>query len=192
MNIASATTRTLLLDAGGMPVRWAEWMEAVTILASGESAWTYGEPIAIARGGTRVDGKRSLIEIPPVLAKRGAHDSDLFGRTPKLENVLLFARDRHLCLYCGERFYRHQLSRDHVTPRCQGGRDVWENTATACRRCNHRKGGLTPEQAGMRLLAVPYAPNHAEGLILAGRRVLADQMLFLERHVPASRRGLTA
>lgn len=42
----------------------------------------------------------------------------------------------------------------------------------------------------MRLLAVPYAPNHAEGLILAGRRVLADQMLFLEKHVPASRRAV--
>lgn len=190
MNIASATTRTLLLDAGGMPVRWAEWTEAVTILASGESAWTYGDPIAIARGGTRADGARSLVEIPPVLAKRGTHDPSLFGRAPKLGNALLFARDRHVCLYCGERFHRHHLSRDHITPTCQGGLDVWTNTATACLRCNHRKGGRTPEQAGMRLLAVPYAPNHAEGLILAGRRVLADQMLFLEKHVPASRRAV--
>lgn len=192
MNIASAAIRILLLDAGGMPVRWAEWTEAVTILASGESAWTYGEPIAIARGGTRADGARSLIEIPPVLAKRGVHDPDLFGRTPKLDNAMLFARDRHLCLYCGERFHWHQLSRDHVIPRCLGGQDAWENVVTACRRCNHHKGGRSPEQAGLRLLAVPYAPSHAEGLILAGRRVLIDQMLFLEKHVPASRRAMVA
>lgn len=148
MNIASATTRTLLLDAGGMPVRWAEWTEAVTILASGESAWTYGDPIAIARGGTRADGARSLVEIPPVLAKRGTHDPSLFGRAPKLGNALLFARDRHVCLYCGERFHRHHLSRDHITPTCQGGLDVWTTPPRpACAATTERVAARQNRQA---------------------------------------------
>ena len=50
------------------------------------------------------------------------------------------------------------------------------------------KDARTPEQAGMPLLAVPYAPSHAEALIMANRRILADQMAFLETRVPRRRR----
>jgi len=45
--------------------------------------------------------------------------------------------------------------------------------------CNHKKADRTPEEAGMKLLAVPYTPNLAEYLILSNRRILADQMEFL-------------
>ena len=36
---------------------------------------------------------------------------------------------------------------------------------------------------GMRLLAVPYVPNRAEGLILGNREILGDQMEFLHEFV---------
>jgi hypothetical protein len=52
--------------------------------------------------------------------------------------------------------------------------------------CNHRKGGKTPEQSGMQLLAIPFTPNHAEYVYLQGKRVLADQMDFLRAHFPRS------
>jgi hypothetical protein len=39
----------------------------------------------------------------------------------------------------------------------------------------------------MRLLAVPYAPNRAEGLILENKNILGDQMEFLKGH--ASKRN---
>ena len=38
---------------------------------------------------------------------------------------------------------------------------------------------MTPEQSGMKLLAVPYTPNQYEFLYLTGRRILADQMDYL-------------
>ena len=38
------------------------------------------------------------------------------------------------------------------------------------------------DECGMRLLAVPYAPNRAEGLILENRHILGDQMEFLKGH----------
>ena len=50
--------------------------------------------------------------------------------------------------------------------------------------CNRFKDDRTPEQAGMTLLALPYEPNLAEWLILANRRILADQQAFLERLAP--------
>ena len=50
---------------------------------------------------------------------------------------------------------------------------------TACRACNQRKDDRTLQELGWTLLALPYEPNRAEGLILANRRILADQMAFL-------------
>jgi 5-methylcytosine-specific restriction endonuclease McrA len=67
-----------------------------------------------------------------------------------------------------------------VVPRAHGGADVRENVATACGPCNLRKGSRTPEQARMPLLAVPYAPDTAEWLLLSNRRILIDQVRFLQ------------
>jgi hypothetical protein len=89
-------------------------------------------------------------------------------------------------MYCGERFPSSQLSRDHVRPLSQGGRDTWTNVVTACRRCNNHKAWRTPEQAGMQLIAVPFKPTYAEYIYLKGRRVLADQMEYLLAHFPRS------
>jgi hypothetical protein len=106
--------------------------------------------------------------------------------TPPLSNRTLFQRDDHLCLYCGDRFGHRSLSRDHVTPISQGGHNQWTNVVTACTRCNNHKAGRTPEQAGMELLAIPFAPTHAEYIYLQGRNVMADQMEFLRAHFPRS------
>ena len=64
-------------------------------------------------------------------------------------------------------------------PVSKGGRDIWTNVVTSCRRCNNRKADRLPEAAGMELLAVPFAPNKYEFLYLSNHNVLADQMEFL-------------
>lgn len=58
----------------------------------------------------------------------------------------VYARDGKRCRYCGS---TDRLSIDHLIPRCQGGTDHESNLVVACRTCNSRKGGRTPEQAGM-------------------------------------------
>ena len=73
---------------------------------------------------------------------------------------------------------------DQIRPISQGGTDIWQNVVAACRRCNNHKGGRTPEQAHMQLIAVPFAPTYAEYIYLKGRRILADQMDFLRAHFP--------
>ncbi|NNJ09677.1 HNH endonuclease [Chloroflexales bacterium ZM16-3] len=72
----------------------------------------------------------------------------------------IFARDREICQYCGQQPGRASLTIDHVLPRSQGGATTWENVVTACRECNHRKGGRTPDQANMLLLAPPRQPQY--------------------------------
>jgi 5-methylcytosine-specific restriction endonuclease McrA len=78
----------------------------------------------------------------------------------------LFRRDAHFCLYCAQRFPVRELSRDHIRPFSQGGRDVWTNVVAACRRCNNLKASRTPEQAKMQLIAVPFTPTYAEYIFL--------------------------
>ena len=77
----------------------------------------------------------------------------------KLNRRNLFARDRNRCQYCGAVFPTNELSIDHVVPRAQGGLDSWENLVCACVRCNARKGGRTPDQAHMSLIARPVRPK---------------------------------
>jgi len=68
-------------------------------------------------------------------------------------------RDGHRCQYCGKKFPESELSLDHVIPKSQGGRLVWENTVAACFRCNVSKGGRTPRQAGVKLVREPFEPR---------------------------------
>ena len=175
------TPLILRLDISGAPIRWIPWQEAVCLYTRELVGWTTGENAFTFHGGVaRASGERSSITVHSIIAvkqsQRGRH---LVRTVPPLSNHELFRRDGYLCMYCGREFAEHGLTRDHVVPLSRGGRDRWSNVVSACKACNTRKGGRTPEQANMPLLAVPYVPNWAEFLALSNRRILADQMEFL-------------
>jgi hypothetical protein len=169
----------LKLDVGGLPVSWIRWQTAVTLYARDRVRWEAGEERFTIHGGIcAATGRQSFIEIGSIIAV--ADKSRRFEKgVPLLTNRTLFQRDRNLCLYCGQQFPYSYLTRDHVMPASRGGAAIWENCVTACRSCNQKKDDRTPEEANMKLLAVPYTPNLAEYLILQNRRILADQMEFL-------------
>lgn len=180
----------LRTDVSGMPLEWIDYQEAVRLYCLDQVSYTCGSLLYIVHGGVNAaTGRRSVLEINSIIATQGgvyAHLKSREGYTPPLSNAALFRRDFNVCLYCGGQFHPRDLSRDHVTPLVQGGRDDWRNVVTACKRCNQHKGGRTPEQADMQLLAIPFVPNHAEYVFLQGRRILADQMAFLRAHFPRS------
>lgn len=182
--------RVLRTDVSGMPLEWIGYQEAVRLYHLGLIVYTCGTLLYRVYGGINAaSGQRSVIAVNSIIATQGGAYAHLRSRhdyVPPLSNNALFRRDFNVCLYCGETFSTHDLSRDHVTPLVQGGVDEWTNVVTACKRCNHHKGGRTPEQAGMQLLAIPFAPNHAEYIYLQGRRILSDQMAFLRAHFPRS------
>ena len=181
--------RLLGLDAHGRALDWMSWQDATCLYARGAVAWTLGDPCLQVRGGiNRFSGERSVIRLHPIIAARGHARPGAIDPTPALTNQALFARDQHLCLYCGREFHRSTLTRDHVQPVSKGGRDIWENVVSACFHCNSRKGNRTPQQAGMPLLAVPYRPSWIEHLILSNRNILADQMAFLKAQLPKKTR----
>jgi 5-methylcytosine-specific restriction endonuclease McrA len=80
-------------------------------------------------------------------------------RQVRFSRFNIYGRDRSICQYCGKKFARSELNLDHVVPRSQGGLSRWENVVCSCHVCNRRKGGQTPEQAGMRLLRPPRRPE---------------------------------
>ncbi|MBI2942327.1 MAG: HNH endonuclease [Chloroflexi bacterium] len=75
----------------------------------------------------------------------------------RLTRKEVFQRDRYVCQYCGTK--GKDLTIDHVVPRHRGGKHMWDNLVSACRSCNHRKGGKTLEEAKMTLLRRPIQPR---------------------------------
>jgi len=177
----------LRLNKAGQPIDWLSWQEAVCLYSRDLILWTLGETIFEIHGGrSRLTGERTIIELPSILACGG--DQLARQRTkPPLSNRALFERDNYECLYCGNSYGYHELTRDHVLPRSRGGRDSWENVVAACRRCNQHKGCHKPEDVGMELRALPFRPNPAEFLALVNsRRILPDQADFLSRQFSAN------
>ncbi len=171
----------LRLDHSGKAMGWINWQDAVTLYSKEMVAWTLGENRFRIHGGyNRVTGKRSWMEIDSIIATRGLANGNKFEVVPPLTNRELFRRDQHMCMYCVDTFSDSHLTRDHVIPISRGGADTWTNVVTSCVKCNQRKGAHTPEQANMKLHAIPYAPNFAEWLVLRNRRILSDQMDFLK------------
>jgi hypothetical protein len=85
-----------------------------------------------------------------------------FDRLPyrdiKFSRESVFQRDKFTCQYCGKQFKKIKLEIEHIIPKCQGGKSSWDNVVTSCGVCNDKKGGRTPEQARMKLIAPPKEP----------------------------------
>ncbi len=100
---------------------------------------------------------RVVIAVPKIVRLLG------YDRIPreavKLNRRNIYARDGSRCQYCGKHFSTRELTLDHVVPRVQGGENTWTNLVCACVRCNARKGGRTPVEAGMRLIRAPVKPR---------------------------------
>ena len=144
-----------------------------------------GARVAIFHGGhNAITGAQSIIMVNSIIGTKGVPNINPFGLKPGLTNSKLFVRDRNVCAYCGGHFHEEALTREHIIPFAQNGLDIWMNVVTACRACNHRKSNRTPEQAHMPLLYTPYVPSLWEDFILRNRRILADQMAFLQATLP--------
>ena len=185
--------RILIVDSHGQPVRWAALTRAARYYASGKVVNDLGECRFSMNGGLQeLSGERSRVVSSSIVMIRGRHRSPLGRAHVGLSKYRLFARDRHVCAYCGTRCAEADLTVEHIVPVSRGGRHEWTNVVTACRSCNTRKGNRRPEEAHMPLLYVPYAVCRNEGFILSNRRILADQMAFLQATLPRHSRWALA
>lgn len=88
------------------------------------------------------------------------------NRSPAFTRFNLFLRDGFQCVYCAS---PDELTFDHVIPRRLGGKTSWTNIAAACSKCNFKKGGRMPKEAGMIPQIKPFKPTMHQ-LQAQGRR----------------------
>ncbi len=167
-------TSTLILNQHYRPHEVVDWKDAVTRMFKGtvEVLVQYDEVIAhIDRQTlhTFPDLKRALrqvigtdaesleIKVPAVTVLRRKIASTKSG--VKFSKINVCLRDDFRCQYCGSKLPMSSLNYDHVTPRSQKGKTVWDNIVMSCYPCNDKKAGRTPEEAGMKLLSVPVKPH---------------------------------
>jgi len=179
------TAKILIIDSHGQPVRWALMQRAARYYASGKVLTELGENLFGMAGGIQeATGYRSEFVTSSIVMIRGRHRIPYGHAHVGLTKHRLFVRDRQTCAYCSNRFAESELTVEHILPVSRGGLHEWTNVVTACRSCNTRKGSRRPEEANMPLIYIPYAVCRNEGFILSNRRILADQMTFLQASLP--------
>jgi len=149
----TSPTSTLILNHYMVPHRITSWQDAITELFTGKVdvvEW-YDEIIY-------ANPERGITMKMPAVA-RLLRPVSAFKKGVKFSRVNVMARDNFVCQYCGSRCKMAELNYDHVVPRVQGGKTVWENIVTSCYECNDKKGARTPEQAKMKLIRKPFRPK---------------------------------
>ena len=100
-----------------------------------------------------IHSARAAVPLPSVIRlleyRRIPHQTRALSR----KNILM--RDRYTCQYCHRTLVSGELTLDHVVPRSRACESAWENLVACCHSCNNRKGGRTPEEAGMKLARQP-------------------------------------
>ena len=121
------------------------------------------------------------LAVPEVIALR------LYDKLPETEATFsrrsIYEHYGYRCCYCGKRFGTKNLNLEHIIPRSRGGKTDWSNVATSCIPCNMKKGGRTPEEAGMKLLVVPNRPKRRPRplLLRSPMRLRASWQRFVDK-----------
>ena len=161
----SAATETLILDVGWQPVGRVGFDKAVRLLAKQRAEvvdshdrviWSPAtlrpDVVPVVGNATEEFRAPSVVRLLKAITygpRRGI----------KFSRLNVWLRDKGRCGYCGTKVTLDSYTYDHVIPSSRGGRREWTNIICACVECNARKGGRTPFEAGMKLIAKPVRPT---------------------------------
>ena len=142
------TGRVLVLNASYEPINICTERRAVVMIFKGVARME-------EHNGHLLHSAKLTMHAPSVIRLAEYRHIPHERRSLSRKNILL--RDQFTCQYCGKVFQPSDLTLDHIVPRSRGGNSTWENLVACCKRCNHKKGSHTPEDAGMTLLKKPRA-----------------------------------
>jgi 5-methylcytosine-specific restriction endonuclease McrA len=137
----------LVLNTDYQPLNVCNVRRAVVLLEKQKA-------MSVELDGAMIRSERRALRAPSVI--RLAYHVKRPRPVVKLTRREILARDDHRCQYCGK--HGADLTIDHVIPRHRGGQHTWDNVVTACKTCNHRKGGRTAAEAHMTMLRHPFRP----------------------------------
>jgi 5-methylcytosine-specific restriction endonuclease McrA len=145
-------SHALVLNASFEPLHIVTWQRAIQLLFQGKVE-------VVEESDQEVRTVRLTIKVPAVLRLLTYVPLARKKEIVRFSRINIFLRDQNTCQYCGHRFSKSNLTLDHVVPIVQGGKKCWENIVTACKPCNQKKGGCTPQQAGVQLVRKPRQPT---------------------------------
>lgn len=171
--------QVLVLNASYEPLSLVSVRRAVVLLLR-EKAELVEATQQLLRSSTQA--------FPVPLVIRLVHYVRLPHRKVPATRAAVMLRDAYVCQYCGAMPGRQWLTVDHVAPRSRSGSHDWDNLATACTRCNQRKGNRTPEEADMALLRRPFEPSYVALVLLSNPTAAQrwEQMMGDLRSLPGA------
>lgn len=142
--------RTLMLNLDGVPLSIVSIRRAIVLGMNNSNVTVlsyYDKEI------TSTNGK---IKIPAVMIY-----SKYIGinrkKYPSKKAIRL--RDKNKCAYCNVELHSEIFTIDHVVPisrfKHKSSANTWENQVSCCKKCNHKKGNRTPEEANMKMFVIP-------------------------------------
>ncbi len=158
----------LVLNQNYQPLNVCNVKRAIVLLSRGKAE-------LMGNGRGQIRSISASIDIPSVIRIQHMVKRPLTKH--RLSRRAVFHRDKFTCQYCSNR--SRPLTLDHILPRSQGGLHVWENVVSACVKCNHRKAGLTPIQANMRLSKTPGMPQPDPYYMFHHRTILDEWRQFI-------------
>src|SRR5262249_26231738 len=149
--------QTLLLNATYEPLKVVHWQKAITL-------WCQGKVEVISSHDREIHSPKFSFKLPSVIRLlRYIRIKRQVDYVP-FSRANIYARDNHRCQYCAGSFPRAVLPFDEFVRAAGGGRKVGKTTVPCCTPGNRRKGGRTPEQAGMHLVRIPRRPDKAPAI----------------------------
>lgn len=158
----SSMEAVIVLNAGYEFLGLISWQRAMVLLFSGK--------VEVVKESDRIVRTVSETFRVPAIIRLYKFIRQIYRREVPFSRKNILVRDSFVCQYCGREFQPADLTIDHIIPKVQGGDNLWTNVVTCCRSCNIRKGGLTPRQAGMRLVRKPFKPTIMEFMNLYLKR----------------------
>jgi 5-methylcytosine-specific restriction endonuclease McrA len=155
----AAVSHALVLNATYEPLCVVSQRRAVVLVLTGKA-------IAVESGDQELHSERVTLRVPHVVRLARFVKVPYRGVVP-LTRRAVFARDGGRCVYCRA----PATSIDHVLPRSRGGRHVWENVVSCCRRCNHAKADRVITELGWRMPRQPVAPTGIAWRVLGTGRM---------------------
>ncbi|MEW6139327.1 MAG: HNH endonuclease [Thermodesulfobacteriota bacterium] len=158
----STNESVIVLNAGYEFIGLVSWQRAMTLLLTGK--------VEVIKESSRMVRTVSRTFRVPAVIRLIKFIRQIYRREVPFSRRNVLIRDGFVCQYCGREHTSGDLTIDHIIPKVQGGTNAWTNVVACCRACNMKKGGLTPRQAGMRLVRKPFKPTIMEFINLYLKR----------------------
>lgn len=145
-------TNSLVLNASYEPIKIVNWQKAILL-------WLTNKVEVLEFHSVKVHSAHDSFLLPSVL-KLKRFINNRFRQKVRFCRENVFKRDDHTCHYCYKKFPVKKLTIDHVLPLSRGGEHAWRNVVSACGKCNNKKANMTPDEANMPLLKIPFEPTY--------------------------------